>query len=325
MSTVETLAAIGEFIVKNRCFKIASPALTWSSLARGAPAMLAIIGVLAMTGCATVPVGTAAPKTPVEAPGDPAVQLLQQAAAAHGMAAYSQLHDISVRYEGKWLSFVTNVQPVLCDVKFRGSSEERLLTRDRISAQLHHGPDGLKYVLRDRAAISVWYNGRESKDADVLAAAALVADDYRMFLLGPFFFLERGAPVSLAGRETVEGRDCDNLLAVLRPGIGLSAMDRTLISIDRTQHLVRRLRITVNGMSSTQGAVADVFLRDYVEGHGVMWPTHFFEQLRNPFDLPVHEWRLLGIDLDRGLTPADLHGPAFSPLAARPAGDLPAK
>ena len=230
------------------------------------------------------------------------------------------MHDVNVHYEGQWLSFISKVQPVLVDKRFRGSSEERLMVHEQIVGQMHHASGGVKQVLRKPGVVRVWYNGVESTDKEVLDASALVADAYRMFLFGPAFFLERGATIQSLGREYVDERECDNLLAILRPGIGNDAEDRVIVSIDRKQHLVRRVRMTVDGMDSTRGAVADVFLRDYLRVAGVQWPTSFYEELKRPFDIPVHRWRLVGLDVNRGITEEMLGTPDFFGVASSPAG-----
>ena len=109
-------------------------------------------------------------------------------------------------------------------------------------------------------------------------------------------------------------------MAVRRPGHGLSAEDRYLLFIDRDKHLLRRVRFTMEGLASTQGAVAEVDFFDHKEIAGVTWPTRFYERLRKPIpNLPVHDWRLIGLDVNRGLTEADISGPAFSAKAATPA------
>jgi hypothetical protein len=120
--------------------------------------------------------------------------------------------------------------------------------------------------------------------------------------------------------ETVEGRACTTLVAVRRPGHGLSAEDRYLLFIDAENHLLRRVRFTIGGLESTQGAIAEVDFFEHTEIAGVTWPTRFFERLRKPIpNLPVHDWRLIGLDVNRGLIAADIAGPTFSAKASAPA------
>ena len=247
--------------------------------------------LLTLAGCATVPM-------PTTSGADPrATRLLLQAADAQGSAALSQLKEIKIRYDAKWgADIVARVQPVLVDKRFRGNSVEWYAIPDQKTVQVYDGPGGIKQVVRTPTDVQAWYNGKPATDADVLDAAALVADGYRMFVLGPAFFLERHAVVQYLGSETVGEADCDDLLAILRPGIGRSVEDRVIISIDKRDHLIRRFRMTVEGMDSTRGAVADVFPQNYIRIDGVAWPTIFDEELKNPFDVDVHHWRVVQID-----------------------------
>ena len=247
--------------------------------------------------------------------------LLQKSAEAHGLAAWLQIRDLSVSYVGEWRSLVTRLQPTLIDSDFRQASEERLLlTPQPIYAQHHQGPKGSKQVVRTGSEVNVFYNGTPSKDRDVRAAAALVADGYRMFLTGPFYFFSGNLQLELAGSETVEGRLCDLIVAVRRPGNGLSAEDRYLLYIDQENRLLRRVRFSLEGMESTQGAIAEVDFFDHREIVGVTWPTRFFERLRKPIpNLPVHDWRLIGLEVNRGFAAVDVNGTAFSGKALAPA------
>ncbi len=270
---------------------------------------------LLTAGCGTAQIAKS------RAVGSPeqAAAILARAIAAHGGDAWGRLHDVSVRYEGDWLSIVDRVQPVLVDKPFRKSSEERFLRAEGILAQAHQGPAGTKQVVRTPEGIKVWYNGKEESDAEKIASAALVADAYRMFLTGPFFFADRRAELRPAGGDTVDGAACDRILAILRPGFGLSPEDRVLLSIDRKTGLLRRVRFTLEGLASTRGAEVDTTFGNWREIGGVLWPTEFFERIRAPLRLSAHRWKLLGLDLDRGLTPEEVTGATFSGAAARPA------
>ena len=101
--------------------------------------------------------------------------------------------------------------------------------------------------------------------------------------------------------------------------MGLSAGDRMQLFIDRGEHLMRRVRFTLDGLASTQGAVAQVDTSDHVAIGGVRWPTRFHEQLQRPVDKSVHDWRMTGLDLNRGMTEAALDGPTLGGAAAMPA------
>ena len=249
--------------------------------------------IMVLTGCTSIP-------QPRNAMADKnAVAILQKSMEAQGFASLQKLHAVTVRFEGKWSPLVGRIQPVLVDPAFRGSSQERYLIHEPAESQTHTGPRGSKQVDRSKGTTHVKYNGQESTDAQVIDAAALVADAYRMFLLGPSFFQERSATMQYLGTEYVDHRECDNLLAILRPGIGNSSEDRIILSIDRERRYLRRVRMTLDGLQSTRGAIADIYLRDHVRIDGVVWPTGFYEELKRPLDLSVHHWRLTAIAFDQ--------------------------
>ena len=185
------------------------------------------------------------------------------------------------------------------------------------------GPGGQKTVVETNRKVDVWYNGAPYAGADQQAAAHLVLHAYQLFLY-PAFYVQRASVLELAGTSVVNGRDCDVLLAVLRPGIGNSREDKVLLSIDRETKLVRRVWLTLEGSEPSQGAVVSVEHDKFVNVGGVMWPTHFYEAVVRPFPgLPAHDFYLTGIDVNRGLTAADVAGGRFSEKAARPAAALP--
>lgn len=202
--------------------------------------------------------------------------ILQKSAEAHGLAAFRQIDDISVAYAGEWYGLVSRMQPTLIDAAFRQGSEERILFKG--------GP--------------------------LLAQRHLGAKGRKQVI-------RRRADVHVFYNEVVDGRPCLTLVAVRQPGHGLSAEDRYLLFIDAENHLLRRIRFTMEGLASTQGAVAEVDFFDHREIAGVNWPTRFYERLRKPIpNLPVHDWRLIGLDVNRGLTESDISGPTFSAKAA---------
>jgi len=248
-------------------------------------------------------------------------KLLQKSAETHGLAAFRQINDLSVAYSGEWYGLVSKVQPTLIDADFRQGSQERIIFKGGpVISQHHLGPKGSKQVIRKAGDVLVFYNDAPSKDPEVLAAAALVADGYRMFLTGPFYFLDGNLNLEVGEDEPVEGRPCTTLVAVRRPGHGQSAEDRYQLFIDTENYLLRRVRFTMEGLESTQGAIAEVDFFDHKEIAGVTWPTRFYERLRKPIpSLPVHDWRLIGLDVNRGLSEADIAGPSFSARAAEAA------
>ena len=280
--------------------------------------------------------GCAAPLPVLTNPGTaPAARaLLDASAAAHGLASLAAIDDLNLRYVGEWRPFIDKLQPALADQGFRGGSEERLLLREGVVAQAHTGPSGRKQVLRrpgtsaaSQGDVRVWFNGEEAHDADRPRAAAVVIDGYSLFLLGPMLLAQRWAAertlgLELAGVESVNEHDCDVLRVRLAPGFGFSASEQIALFIDRKQRLMRRVRFTLDGLPSTVGAIAEVECFDHVTLHGVRWPTRFYERLLRPLPLPVHDWRLTGLDVNRGLVAQDVSGPAFSAKALAPAANL---
>jgi hypothetical protein len=265
-----------------------------------------------------------------------ALSLLKQSAAAHGLAAYPSLVDINVRYAGHWRRLVGLLQPVLVDSGFRGGSEERILLRDGIIAQSHSGAKGQKHVVRinsahDGPSVHVWFNGEETHDRDRLDAAALVAEAYSLFLLGPMLLVvnenpRRAIQAALAGTAEVRQQErshlCDVLSLSVSPGFGNCESDQLALYIDRETRLMRRVRMTINGLESTRGALVDIDTFEHRFVEGILWPTAFHERLLRPAPLDVHQWRLTGLDINRGESPAEISGAAFVGKALPPATPL---
>ncbi|WP_338662012.1 hypothetical protein VQH23_17495 [Pararoseomonas sp. SCSIO 73927] len=259
--------------------------------------------------------------------------LLDANAEAHGLPALRRVNDVNVSYDGEWAPLIGRIQPALVDSGHRGPSQERLLPGHRLLAQNFTGSAGRKAVLRRWAAnapgtVRVRFEDRDATEED-RRAAALVADGYALFLLGPMLLAgpwaaDRAPLLAPGGEEriTVSGRarDCDILRARIAPGLGFSPAEELALYIGRADRLMHRVRFGLEGLESTRGAVAEVDLWDHMERGGIRWPTRFHERLLRPFPLAVHDWHLTGLDLDRGLTPADLEGETLSPRAAAPAG-----
>lgn len=263
--------------------------------------------------------------------------LLMESAAAQGAAALSKIDDLSVRYAGAWRPLVGRLQPALVDAGFRGGSEERLLLRQGLVGQAHTGPEGRKQVVRQTARggegdVRVWFNGEEADDRDRRDAAALVVDGYGVFLLGPMLLagawaVDRALTLERAGFERIVvdqvEHECDVLRVVVRPGLGFSATDQMEMLMDRSERLMRRVRFTLEGLKSTRGAIAEVDVSEHITLHGVRWPTRFHERLLRPLPLAVHDWQLMGLDVNRGLLREELYGPAFTGKALVPANSGP--
>lgn len=281
-----------------------------------------VAGLLALLGaCGSIPQPTAASSQPE------AAALLEQSQQAHGKAAFALIKDINVSYGGTWFDLITRIQPAITDTAYRQTSQERMLMPPgrpgSVIAQVHSGPGGQKTVMEtERSKVAISYNGVPYTGADQQAASHLVLHAYQLFLY-PAFYVQRASVLELAGTSVVNGRDCDVLLAVLRPGIGNSREDRVLLSIDRETKLVRRVWLTLEGSVPSQGAVVSVVHDKFVKVGGVTWPTHFYETVVRPFaGLPAHDFYVTGLDLNRGLQASDFAGGRLSERAARPASPL---
>ena len=280
-----------------------------------------------LTACASSPW----PEVPAGPGSSSARSRLQESANAHGLAAWRGLADINVSFSGEWRSLVKQPQSVRVDAGFRASSQERLLPGAGLLAQDHRGQAGHKQVLRRQGTlggpasgeVTVWLNGTVSADRDVRDAAALVADGYHLFRAGPMAVAGFAGPVNWGPPETLDNRRCDQLLLDRVPGLGFSASDRLALFIDRDLGLLRRLRFSLDGLRGSVGAVAEVDFLEHLSQHGVWWPRRFAERLRLPMpDLPVHDWRLTGLDVNRGYGAEAVSGAQFTGAAAAPARAL---
>ena len=223
---------------------------------------------------------------------------LARAAAEQSRSALTRLDVVDVHFAGHWSPVIGHIEPVLTDEQFRGVSDERYFVKRPVVEQTHYGPGGVKGVFRGPGVVHVRYNGLPNKDPDVDHAAALVADGYRLFFFGPSFLIERRAVLQDLGPDRVDGHCCQNLLAILRPGIGDSPEDRVVVSLDRTTARPVRYRVTVNGMDATQGGIADIHVGEFVRFDGIDWPTRFYEELKRPVDIAVHHWRATSISYE---------------------------
>ncbi len=299
------------------------------------------LGALTSLGACTTPLPLRSNLRP--ATSDPkAAARLQQSAQVHGLAAYQNISDINIGYDGQWRPFINGIQPEVVDAGFRGSSQERLMPNLGVNAQLYTGPAGRKFVRWQRgdmagpgataasadvaSQIGIWYNGQASADKARLAAAALVGDIYGLFLLGPLWVVtqqsRRDLTMQMGGTERVDGRLCDVLQIWLKPGYGLSAGDRLDLCIDTDKHITRRMRFSLEGFAGTQGAVAETDTYEHATHFGVLWPMRSFERILHPIALPAHDWHITGLDVNRGYGVQALAGPEFSGAAAAPARGL---
>lgn len=301
------------------------------------PFLAAVACVVSLAGC-----GGGSPSIPdaaaVKTSAPDAQAIFDACLKAHGgAAAYARLHDVNVRFDSHWAALGPKLQPVLSDRGHRQGSEERYLPvrGGFVVGQTHQGPEGTKHVFRrPGAGATVFYQPPPAKhrinpdgsdaDPEVSQAAGLVTDAYSMFLFGPGFFVQRGAKFqTVAGTADVDGHACDQVVTSLDPGLGTPAADKVVLFIDRQDHLLRRVQFTLNALESTKGAEVHVDLMAQRPLAGVMWPTRYSERIDRPVNLPAHQWSLLGFDVNRGESAADLAGPAFKGKAAAPAKPVP--
>ena len=281
-----------------------------------------------LAACGT-PLPLIPPPPPPSPPAgaDTATARLQRSADVHGWVAFSQLTDINIAYDGAWRPLINSIQPEVVDAGYRGASQERLLLRAGLVAQAYSGPRGRKQVVWQRGdgsqqrlgELALWYDGVPSRSEPLRTAAAVVAECYGLFLLGPLWLAGRGLPMQLAGTERVDGRLCDVVQVWMSPGLGQVASDRVAVCIDRDDHITRRVRFTLEGFAGTRGAVAETDTFDHQRRFGVLWPMRSYEEVVHPIRLPAHDWRITGLDVNRGYGPEALRGPVFSGAAAAPA------
>lgn len=276
-------------------------------------AALPIVVALSLVGCAS----TETPRTTLTASDPEAVALVTASQRAHGAMSWSTIRDLNVRYGGKWGVLGSRLQSTLADRRYRRESEEALDLVGGTIVQLHKGSGGRKFVLRAPGRVTVWYNGQADAREEVIRAAALDADAGKMFLLGPLYFQRPGVILEKLGTAKVDGAECDQVLAVLRPGFGYAEEDRVVLSIDRETQRLRQVSMTLNGLNDGKGV--DVTFGKWAERSGVWWATDYDERLRGRLKLQFHHWTLLDLKANRGFAPRhpELLGEALSEAAMR--------
>lgn len=275
--------------------------------------VLFVIAALSFAGCAS----TEIPRTALTASDPEAVALITASQRAHGAMAYSTIRDLNVRTGGKWGLIGSRLQSKLADARYRRESEDALDLVSGTTVQLQKGSGGRKFVLRAPGRVTVWYNGQADAREEVIRAAALEADAGKMFLLGPHYFQRPGVILEKLGTAKIEGAECDQVLAVLRPGFGYSEEDRVVLSIDRGTQRLRRVALTLNGVGNETGA--EVTFDKWAQRSGVLWATDYTEKLRGRLKLAFHEWTLIDLKANHGFAPRhpELLGEALSEAAMR--------
>lgn len=245
--------------------------------------------------------------------------LFAQSLEAHGGDLRDYPGDFNLAMTGEWGRAIVRIQPVVTDVGFRISAEERYRPADQLYVVRHQGPEGVKTVVRHGTEIRVWYNGEREQDPAILRASAMTTDAFEMFHFGPSFIKHRAAEMRRLANRREEGTDFRLIWVRLKPGFGEADEDEVVLWIDPESDLLYRIHMTLNGFESTQGAHVDTTFHDYENVEGFMLPRRFVERVRGPIRIHAHEWWITGRDQNRGWQAADVSGPAFSGVAAEPA------
>jgi hypothetical protein len=283
----------------------------------GRRGIVALAGTALLGGCTGMPLADSGAESRAR-------DRLRALRRAHGGdEAWKGVRDIAVAYDGEWYSIVKRLQPELVDDRYRKTSQERIVPGVPLTAQEHEGPGGRKFVLRRGSEIVVRYDGKPAADADRIAASALVADAYRMFLTAPFMVGSDALVPALGEPQWIDARRCDVVVVNLRPGLGWDGSDRVALFVEQETSILRRLRFTIDALPSTKGAVVEVDLDGHRRIGELLWPTQFFERIRTPVPmLPAHRWWMTGLDLNRGLSAGDFREARFSAKASVPAKAL---
>ncbi len=283
----------------------------WIASFRRVALLIPVVAFLG--GCAS----TELPRTTLTTSDPEALALVTASQRAHGAASWSTIRDLNVRYVGKWSALGSRMQPAMADRKYRRESEEALDLVGGTIVQLHKGSGGRKFVLRAPGRVTVWYNGQADSREEVIRAAALEADAGKMFLLGPLYFQRPGVILEKLGSAKVEGAECDQVLAVLRPGFGYAEEDRVVLSIDRETQRLRRVSTTLAGLHNETGV--DVTFDKWAQRSGVWWATDYRERLRGRLNLSFHHWTLMDLKANHGFAPRhpELLGEALGEAAAQ--------
>ena len=277
----------------------------------------------ALAGCASpwppVPAGTGSSS---------ARQRLRDSADAHGATAWATLQDVNLDVDGleastnglagglagraqaRWL-------PTAGVMALRSANAANATdasdSAHRLTLWRRWGPDPAQRAWRDAVPVT---------DPATLAAALQQADLLRLLWLGPVAVADHPGLVAWAEPETLDGRRCDHLHLTGRPGPDGAAPSRLSLFIDRDQGWLRRLRLSVDDRIAAGGMV-QIDLAEQRRRHGVLWPLSC-RVTQPPAALPAATavWRLTGLDIDRGVRPDQIAGPAWLGVAAAPARPL---
>lgn len=249
-------------------------------------------------------------------------QLFSKTFDTHGGQYLDELNDLNVALTGEWKTLIRRIQPLVTDYTYRIDSEERLLPNENVYASLYTGPAGNKKVVRTPDSIDVFYNGEQSTDAEVISSTALTADSFLLFLLGPLAASQWADQFVRLADVKDDGKTYHRIYVKRQPGFGLSNEDELALWIDPVTFRTKRVQITLEGHSTTQGAHVEVEFLDYKKVDKFLFPVDFFEVVNAPIAIDAHAWQTIGLDINRGLSLEDLEGADYSEAAKKPAAPI---
>ena len=245
--------------------------------------------------------------------------IFERCLAAHGGDIRTFAEDLNLSIDGTWSTLIQRIQPLVTDSAYRITAQERFRPSDQLYAVWWQGPAGTKKVLRTPTTVEVTYNGIRELDEKKLQAAAMTADAFQLFHLGPSFLQMRRAAFVRLDDAREAGVTYQRLLTTLRPGLGFSPADDVVIWINPRTGRLFRVHLTLNGFETTQGAHVDTTFLEYRQLGRLLLPTRFRERVRGPIRIHAHDWWMTGADLARGWDAAAVSGPDAAGAAAAPA------
>lgn len=226
-------------------------------------------GVAVLAGCASADW----PDLPGGAGSPSARERLRASAEAQGLVAWRQLHGLVADLEGHWPGLAPANHPAAAWRLHWWPGERQLQLHEVGPAGAADPPGRLRWVRTlgggGPAGLRGWAGGQPVTEAAPLAAAARAADLLALLLGGAMALHDSGDAVHWGPPQDIGGRRCDQLMLVLRPGLGFAAADRLSLFVDREQALARRLRVPLDAADT---APAEIDLVDPFRQQGLWWP-----------------------------------------------------
>lgn len=242
---------------------------------------------------------------------DDANEIFQKSFTRHGGLSLDELTSLSYDLNGEWKYLITKIQPLVTDSEYRVRSQEIVYPQVGAYHANYDGPKGSKWVLQKQGLTEVFYDGAASRDLDVLQSTALTAESFYIFALGPLALKNLSGSFERLPNISENGRNYLRIYAEMRPGIGESDLDEIVLWIDPDTWLTWRVRFTLEGYVSTQGANVDVTFTDYVELGDFVFPSSFFERVRAPIQIDAHSWDTTNHRLNAAPALSDLIRPPY--------------